>query len=118
MPGPQKTLENKGYSGKGGMESQGARKAHSSAPAQSDGNIPGQSNNTLFDQILSRKNLNAALKRVMNNKGAAGVDKVTYLDCNIYVKSKRAGMRVMESIKEFIESRLKLRKNAESITGL
>lgn len=32
-------------------------------------------------------------------------------DCNIYVRSRRAGERVMESIKEFIEKRLKLKIN-------
>jgi hypothetical protein len=32
-------------------------------------------------------------------------------DCNIYVKTKRAGLRVFASIKHFIESRLKLRIN-------
>lgn len=32
-------------------------------------------------------------------------------DCNIYVQSKRAGLRVMNSIKQFIEKRLKLRIN-------
>jgi group II intron reverse transcriptase/maturase len=34
-------------------------------------------------------------------------------DCNIYVKSKRAGNRVMRSVTEFIERRLKLRVNRE-----
>ncbi len=32
-------------------------------------------------------------------------------DCNIHVKSKRAGMRVYESIKKFIENKLKLKIN-------
>jgi len=32
-------------------------------------------------------------------------------DCNIYVKSRRAGERVMESITEFLEQRLKLKVN-------
>jgi RNA-directed DNA polymerase len=34
-------------------------------------------------------------------------------DCNIYVKSKAAGERVMTSIKEFLEERLKLKVNEE-----
>jgi len=34
-------------------------------------------------------------------------------DCNIYVKSKAAGERVMASIKEFLEERLKLKVNDE-----
>jgi group II intron reverse transcriptase/maturase len=32
-------------------------------------------------------------------------------DCNVYVKSKRAGERVYESIKEFLETKLKLKVN-------
>jgi RNA-directed DNA polymerase len=34
-------------------------------------------------------------------------------DCNIYVKSKRSGNRVMHSVTQFIEHRLKLRVNQE-----
>jgi RNA-directed DNA polymerase len=34
-------------------------------------------------------------------------------DCNIYVKSKKAGNRVMESVSQFIEKRLKLKINRE-----
>jgi len=33
-------------------------------------------------------------------------------DCNIYVRSERAGQRVMESVTRFIESRLRLKVNA------
>jgi group II intron reverse transcriptase/maturase len=34
-------------------------------------------------------------------------------DCNLYVKSERAGQRVMESIRRFIERRLRLKLNEE-----
>jgi len=34
-------------------------------------------------------------------------------DCNIYVRSERAGLRVMESVTSFIEKRLKLKVNAQ-----
>ena len=34
-------------------------------------------------------------------------------DCNIFVKSRRAGIRVMDSVTEFVESRLKLKVNRE-----
>ena len=34
-------------------------------------------------------------------------------DCNIYVRSKRAGERVMESISHFISKKLKLKVNSE-----
>ncbi len=30
-------------------------------------------------------------------------------DCNIYVKTRRAGERVMESVKGFLEKKLKLK---------
>lgn len=34
-------------------------------------------------------------------------------DCNIYVRSKRAGLRIMESITRFIEKKLKLKVNEQ-----
>jgi RNA-directed DNA polymerase len=34
-------------------------------------------------------------------------------DCNVYVNSERAGLRVMQGITEFLEERLKLKVNAE-----
>jgi len=34
-------------------------------------------------------------------------------DCNIYVRSKRAGERVMESVTRFIEKRMRLKVNQE-----
>jgi RNA-directed DNA polymerase len=34
-------------------------------------------------------------------------------DCNIYVKSERAGLRVMQSVTKFIEEKLKLKVNKE-----
>src|SRR4029453_1382197 len=34
-------------------------------------------------------------------------------DCNIYVRSERAGQRVMESVKRFISKKLKLKVNEE-----
>ena len=37
-------------------------------------------------------------------------------DCNIYVRSEKAGRRVMESLTRFIERRLKLQINAEKST--
>jgi RNA-directed DNA polymerase len=37
-------------------------------------------------------------------------------DCNVYVRSERAGQRVMESIKQFIERKLKLKINRSKST--
>lgn len=34
-------------------------------------------------------------------------------DCNLFVKSKRAGERVMESMTHFVEEKLKLKVNRE-----
>lgn len=34
-------------------------------------------------------------------------------DCNIYVRSRRAGLRVMDSVRRFVEGRLKLRINLQ-----
>jgi hypothetical protein len=34
-------------------------------------------------------------------------------DCNIYVRSQRAGLRVMDSVRRFVEGRLKLRINLQ-----
>ena len=40
-------------------------------------------------------------------------------DCNIYVRSRRAGLRVMESLTRFLTSRLKLQVNQQkSVVGL
>src|ERR1700751_3558060 len=38
---------------------------------------------------------------------------VRYDDCNIYVRSERAGQRGMDSVSSFITSKLKLRVNGE-----
>lgn len=34
-------------------------------------------------------------------------------DCNIYVKIKRAGLRVMENVRKFLENKLRLKVNEE-----
>lgn len=36
-------------------------------------------------------------------------------DCNIYIKSRKAGMRVVESIKKIIEGKLRLRINEKKV---
>src|SRR3990167_2346562 len=40
-----------------------------------------------------------------------GVSHLFTLDCNVYVESQRAGLRVMESIKQFLGKRLRLKIN-------
>jgi group II intron reverse transcriptase/maturase len=55
---------------------------------------------------------NVILNELDNELMKRGLRFVRYADdCNIYVKSLRAGQRVMESITEFIETKLKLKVN-------
>lgn len=89
---------------------------------------------TIQDQVLDRNNLNQAYLRVKRNKGGPlspllaniylneldeeltrrGHHFVRYADdCNIYVKSQRAGERVMRSITQFLEKRLKVKVNPD-----
>jgi RNA-directed DNA polymerase len=57
---------------------------------------------------------NLVLDELDRELGRRGHRFVRYADdCNIYVGSRRAGQRVMESITEFITTRLKLRVNSE-----
>ena len=49
------------------------------------------------------------LDRELENRGLRFVRYAD--DCNIYVRSERAGLRVMESVKRFISHRLKLKVN-------
>ena len=45
-----------------------------------------------------------------------GLQFVRYADdCNIYVKTKKAGNRVMENITKFIENKLKLKGQSEEV---
>src|SRR5712691_8407243 len=83
---------------------------------------------TLLEEALERQNMLRALQRVERNGGAPGVDGrtvedfrpflrrghrfVRYADdCNIYVRTQRAGERVLTSVRHWIETRLKLRVN-------
>ena len=55
---------------------------------------------------------NLVLDELDRELGARGHRFVRYADdCNIYVRSERAGQRVMESVKRFIASKLKLKVN-------
>lgn len=47
---------------------------------------------TLFEKILSRNNLNLAYLQVVRNKGAAGVDGMTYDQLLPYLKENREGL--------------------------
>jgi len=77
MQRPQKTSVKEDSSGKSKMESGDNRKVRSIASVRDDKLMSEQSNNTLFNQVLTRENLNIALKRVMANNGAPGIDNVT-----------------------------------------
>ena len=65
----------------------------------------------LLEKVLARDNMLEAMYKVIRNKGSHGVDNMKADDCNIYVKSKRAGERVMKSITNIIENELKLKVN-------
>jgi len=57
---------------------------------------------------------NIVLDELDRELGQRGHRFVRYADdCNIYVRSERAGQRVMASIRSFIERRLRLKVNAE-----
>lgn len=77
MQRPQKTSVKEDSSGEQKMESGDNRKVRSIASVRDDRLMSEQSNNTLFNQVLTRENLNIALKRVMANNGAPGIDNVT-----------------------------------------
>lgn len=86
---------------------------------------PGATETALLEQVLERENLLQALKRVKANRGAPGIDGMTVKqlegrghafcryadDCNIYVRSRRSGERVKESVTRFLTERLKLTVN-------
>ena len=78
----------------------------------------------LLEEILNPNNLNKAYKKVVSNKGVAGVDGITveeefdYLKENKdrilnQIKSEKAANRVLASITKFIEKKLGLKVNAE-----
>lgn len=77
MQGPPKTSIKEDSSGKPKMESEESRKVRSIASVRNDEFMSRQSDTILFDQVLTRENLNIAFKRVMANNGAPAVDKVT-----------------------------------------
>jgi group II intron reverse transcriptase/maturase len=57
---------------------------------------------------------NIVLDELDQELAARGHRFVRYADdCNVYVKSERAGQRVMASLKHFIEKRLRLKVNAD-----
>src|SRR5699024_4900073 len=57
---------------------------------------------------------NIVLDELDKELGERGLRFVRYADdCNIYVRSRRAGVRVRESITQFIEKKLKLKVNEE-----
>jgi len=51
--------------------------------------VRGETTMRLMDMILSRENLNRAYKKVVSNKGASGVDKMTVEELGEYIKENR-----------------------------
>lgn len=57
---------------------------------------------------------NVVLDELDSELGTRGLAFVRYADdCNVYVRSMRAGVRVMKSLTRFIEDRLKLKVNVK-----
>jgi len=52
----------------------------------------------LMDMILSRENLNRAYKKVVSNKGASGVDKMTVEELGKYIKENRE--KIVKSLRD------------------
>lgn len=81
----QKTGES-GYRQRDSVEHEGYVEAHSTFHGEQN-NQNGVSN--LFERILSRNNLNQAYLQVVRNKGAAGVDGMTYDQLLPYLKEHK-----------------------------
>src|SRR5579863_2129689 len=67
---------------------------------------------TCVGGVLSPLLSNLLLDELDRELESRGLRFVRYADdCNIYVRSERAGQRVMDSVKQFISRRLKLKVN-------
>ena len=81
----QKTGES-GYRQRDSVDHEGYVEAHSTFHGEQN-NQNGVSN--LFERILSRNNLNQAYLQVVRNKGAAGIDGMTYDQLLPYLKEHK-----------------------------
>jgi RNA-directed DNA polymerase len=76
---------------------------------------------SLMEEVTNRENLNRAYRRVLANLLLDDLDQelehrghkfCRYADdCNIYVRSQAAGERVLSTVTQFLEGRLRLRVN-------
>lgn len=84
------------------------------AGAMEQGLIQPNSEGTPQGGPLSPLLSNIVLDELDNELESRGLSFVRYADdCNIYVRSKRAGLRAMENITRFIEDKLKLKVNEQ-----
>jgi len=60
--------------------------------------VRGETTMRLMDMILSRENLNRAYKKVVSNKGASGVDKMTVEELGKYIKENRE--KIVKSLRD------------------
>ena len=81
----QQNTRNRGSSQEEVVNTQGTVRAQSSSPAQARSDTCGQAN-PLLEEMLKLENMMAALKRVEQNKGAAGVDKVDVKSLRPYLR--------------------------------
>ena len=84
------------------------------------------SDSLLMERVVARENAKEAFRRVRRNKGSPGIDGMTvgelerrghsfvcYADdCNVYVRSRRAGQRVLAALRRKY-AKLRLRINEE-----
>lgn len=84
MPQPQKTRK-LGCRQKDNVKHEGYDGAHSNFR----GELKNQHGVNLFEKIISRNNLNQAYLQVVRNKGAAGVDGMTYDELLPHLKEHR-----------------------------
>jgi group II intron reverse transcriptase/maturase len=74
----------------------------------------GQFSSAIWGHFITANDTNVILDDLDKELEKRGHNFTRYADdCNVYVKSKRAGERVMESVKRFVEGRLKLKVNVQ-----
>ncbi|WP_242845688.1 group II intron maturase-specific domain-containing protein [Clostridium novyi] len=103
----KQTTQYRGRLVEGEVELQDKRGAQSNnlelTKGERENNVIDDTDN-LLEMVLARENMLKAMKR--GHRFCRFAD-----DCNIYVKSKKAGIRVMASIRRVLEGVLKLRVN-------
>lgn len=88
---PQMSRENGSLRAASPMKSVGAARSEEARPAAHDTGCLGASD--LLERVLSRPNLQAALKRVKQNKGSPGIDGMTVEELPDYLREHWPALR-------------------------